>query len=362
MSAFPRRPDSGRRTKSSAPSPGARGLGGIYRGWWVVSAPFLVAALNTGAGQYGFGVFIPPLESEFGWTRAEINFALSFTAAGGLLAPLIGPVIDRYGTKPVMAVSLGIIAASFLARPLMTDLLHWYALSFLQYVGYSAASMMCAGKLVGMWFQRRRGRAMGITAMGNNVGGIFAPPIMVAVLAFTGGDWRAVFVALGAMSAGLVLYTLAATRDFPSADDLGGEMLDRPAAGGSPMTGITLVEALRGRSFYALTLTVTLGLAGFSFMAKVRGVFVRIRICGIRGFSGFLWRACFRLAGGCSCSDWLYFRLWRKCAGCLSESGFSGLEDFQDSYGGRVFNRQALVHFRVGGEITIMASEILKIP
>ncbi len=249
---------------SASSPPGARGLGGIYRGWWVVSAPFLVAALNTGAGQYGFGVFIPPLESEFGWTRAEINLALSFTAAGSLLAPFLGPAIDRYGTKPVMAISLSVIAASFLARPLMSELWHWYALSFLQYVGYSAASMMCAGKLVGMWFQRRRGRAMGITAMGNNVGGFFAPPMMVAVLAFTGGDWRAVFVALGAMSAGLVLYTLAATRDFPSADDLGGEMLDRPAGGGSPMTGITLGEALRGRSFYALTLTVTLGFFTYS--------------------------------------------------------------------------------------------------
>lgn len=249
---------------SASASAGARGLGGVYRGWWVVSAPFLVAALNTGAGQYGFGVFIPPLESEFGWTRAQINLALSFTAAGSLLAPPLGRAIDRYGAKPVMAVSLSVIAASFLARPLMSDLWHWYALSFLQYVGYSAASMMCAGKLVGMWFQRRRGRAMGITAMGNNVGGFFAPPMMVAILALTADDWRAVFLALGAMSVGLVAYTLIAARDFPSAEDLGDEMLDRPAGGGSPMTGMTLSEALRGRSFYALTLTVTLGFFTYS--------------------------------------------------------------------------------------------------
>lgn len=259
MSASPRRPTSERRRTN-----GARGLGGVYRGWWVVSAPFLVAALNTGAGQYGFGVFIPPLEAEFGWTRAQINFALSFTAVGGMLAPPLGFAIDRYGAKPVMAVSLSVIAASFLARPLTSELWHWYALSFLQYVGYSGAAMMCAGKLVGMWFQRRRGRAMGITAMGNNVGGFFMPPMMVALLALTADDWRSVFLALGALSVGLVAYTLAATRDFPSADDLGDEMLDRPAAGGSPMTGITLGEALRGRSFYALTLTVTLGFFTYS--------------------------------------------------------------------------------------------------
>lgn len=236
---------------------------GIYRGWWVVSAPFLAAALNTGAGQYGFGVFIPPLEAEFDWSRTQINLALSFTAAGGMLAPLIGIAIDRYGAKPVMAVSLSVITASFFARPLMSELWHWYALSFFQYVGYSGAAMMCAGKLVGMWFQRSRGRAMGVTAMGNNFGGILFPPMMGAILTLTSGDWRAVYLALGAMSVGLVAYTLAATRDFPSAEELGDELLDK-SAGGSPMTGMTLGEALRGRAFYALTVTVTLGFFTYS--------------------------------------------------------------------------------------------------
>ena len=33
----------------------------------------------------------------------------------------------------------------------------------------------------------------------------------------------------------------------------------------------------------------------------------------------------------------------------LSESGFAGLEDFQDSYGGRVCDRRALVGIRIGG-------------
>ena len=41
----------------------------IYRGWWVVSAPFLAAALGTGAGQYGFGIFIEP------WSRHSAGAA-----------------------------------------------------------------------------------------------------------------------------------------------------------------------------------------------------------------------------------------------------------------------------------------------
>ena len=254
---------------------------GIYRGWWVASAPFLAAALNTGAGQYGFGVFVPPLSEEFGWSQTQIYSALSFTAVGSLLAPLIGSAIDRYGAKPAMTISLAAIAASFFMRPLMSELWHWYALSFLQYVGYSGAAMMCAGKLVGMWFRRRRGRAMGLTAMGNNFGGIFMPPLMGLILLTR--DWQSVFVALGAMSVGLTFYAFAVTRDFPSPEELGDEFADDPSrrGGGAPqpaMSGLSMREALRGRAFYALAATVTLGF--FTYSAVIPSIIPHLTAIG----------------------------------------------------------------------------------
>ncbi|MCY3637825.1 MAG: hypothetical protein OXG80_01880, partial [Chloroflexi bacterium] len=78
----------------------------IYAGWWVISAPFLAAMLTVGSGQYAFGLLIPPLEQEFGWTRTQINFSLSFTAAGSLIAPFLGRVMDRHGAKNILAASI----------------------------------------------------------------------------------------------------------------------------------------------------------------------------------------------------------------------------------------------------------------
>ena len=241
----------------------------VYRGWWVVSAPFLIAALGTGAGQYGFGLFVEPLEREFGWSRAEINLSLSFTLVGGLLAPWLGWVIDRYGTKPMMAVSLALVAASFFARPYMTDLWHWYALSLLQYIGYTGASMLSAGKLVGVWFQRRRNRAMAITAMGNNVGGMVFPPLMGLILTLL--SWQGTYIALGVMSLLLLAYTLAAVRDFPERSEVDEEFGadDRGDQNGgdsrlSHLTGKTLSDALRERSFYAISLSIVLGTFTYS--------------------------------------------------------------------------------------------------
>ena len=160
--------------------------------------PFLAAAIGTGAGQYGFGIFIAPLEETFGWTRSQISASLSFTAVGSLIAPILGRIMDKYGTKHVITISLALTAVGYLLRPFMTELWHWYALSLLQYGGYTGASMLPAGKLVGLWFHRTRGRVMGITAMGNNFGGLVIPPMLGGIL--TLASWQGAYVALGAMS------------------------------------------------------------------------------------------------------------------------------------------------------------------
>ena len=234
----------------------------IYRGWWVVSVPFLAAALGTGAGQYGFGIFIEPLEETFGWSRSQISLSLSFTALGSLLAPLLGWTIDRYGAKLVIAVSLALVAVSFVLRPMMTELWHWYALSLLQYAGYTGASMLPAGKLVGLWFRRTRGRVMGLTAMGNNFGGLVMPPMMGWMLLML--SWQATYVALGVLSLLLTAYTLMAVRDSPSSSDLDEGSDTDSAQAISHVTGRTVGEALRDRSFYAIAIAVTLGTFTYS--------------------------------------------------------------------------------------------------
>ena len=230
----------------------------------MVSVPFLAAAIGTGAGQYGFGIFIEPLEETFGWTRSQISASLSFTAVGSLMAPFLGRIMDKYGTKQVMAISLALTAVGYLLRPFMTELWHWYALSLLQYSGYTGASMLPAGKLVGLWFHRTRGRVMGITAMGNNFGGLVVPPMLGGIL--TLASWQGAYIAVGVMSALMVVYALLAVRDFPSSSELGDQLDDLPRDGSnSPLlSGVSVQDALRSRAFYAMTLAIVMGTFTYS--------------------------------------------------------------------------------------------------
>ena len=107
------------------PRSGSRPRPRVSRGWTIVWVAFFSTAFASGGSQYGFGMFVRPLEAEFGWTRTQINISLSIGLISGLLAPFAGWVVDRYGSRVIMTVSLAIVAVSFLLRAGMTELWQW---------------------------------------------------------------------------------------------------------------------------------------------------------------------------------------------------------------------------------------------
>jgi MFS family permease len=167
------------------PSPGVR----------VAASLFLCYLLTIGITQYAFGVFVTALAADFGWSRAAINGSLSLFAVSGLLAPLVGIAIDRVGARPVMLASLLALALSQLLRPLMTELWQFYALALLQFAGTPGLIVIPAGKLIGAWFPLRRGRALGFTTMGANVGGVIFSPLAAALVGSIG--WRSACIVFG---------------------------------------------------------------------------------------------------------------------------------------------------------------------
>ena len=182
-----------------------------HHGWLIVAVTFLASALSIGPG-YAFGLFIDPLQDAFGWQRTAVSLSLSFAAVGSLTSPLLGRFMDRYGARPLMAVSMAIMGTSFLLRPLMTELWHWYALSFLQYVAFSGATGLPVGRLVGVWFRKSRGRVMGIATMGNNFGGLTVPLITGFLLA--SGNWEAAFLILAGLTYFIALLSIVVIREI----------------------------------------------------------------------------------------------------------------------------------------------------
>ena len=102
-------------------------------GWWAVAVCFSISTALVGFSTYTFALFGDEMSVEFGWTRTQINASLSFLAIGQILGPLFGRIIDRKGPRIIVALCVSLTASSYILRPMMTELWHWYALSFLQY-------------------------------------------------------------------------------------------------------------------------------------------------------------------------------------------------------------------------------------
>ena len=236
------------------------------RGALIISVVFSSTAIAVGVSQYAFGLFIVPMEEAFGWTRTEISASLSFAAVGGLSAPLLGRAMDRFGARPILVISLAIFGLSFCLRPLMTELWHWYALSFMQFVTFSGMTVLPAGRLVAAWFPRIRGRMTGIAATGNNVGGLVMPVFIAALLAAM--PWSEAYLVLGVASFVIAGAAALVIRETPPAV---GARVRRPLAAGERAAPSVLAlhdqelrETVRTHTFYAVLAAITLGTFTYS--------------------------------------------------------------------------------------------------
>ena len=184
---------------------------GIYRGWFIASVTALTIGAVLGTAQYTFSLFILPLEETFGWSRTQVNGALTFGVVSSLLSPYIGKLMDRIGAKWTMAGSITLVAIAFLLRSVMTELWHFYLFSVIMFAGLTGATMMPAGRLVNLWFPRIRGRMMGIVTAGNNFGSMIAIPIVAGLITMTG--WRGTFAIMTFFLLGIAMLVIVVIRD-----------------------------------------------------------------------------------------------------------------------------------------------------
>ncbi len=273
------------------------------RGAFIIAVVFSSTAVAVGVSQYAFGLFIAPIEETFGWTRTEISASLSFAAVGGLSAPLLGRAMDRFGARPILVISLVVFGLSFCLRPLMTELWHWYALSFMQFVTFSGLTVLPAGRLVAAWFPRTRGRMTGVAATGNNVGGLVMPVCIAALLAAM--SWSEAYLVLGVVSFVIAGATLLVVREAPP---VAGARMPRPhgageggGKGAAPLAPALpdrdLREMVRTRAFYAVLVAITLGT--FTYSAILPHVLVHLVNKGMANASALSALGALAIAGVC---------------------------------------------------------------
>lgn len=238
----------------------------LFYGWWLIAAVFVGEMFAIGSTTYAFGLFVKPLELEFGISRGDANKGLALFIIGmGLSAPLIGRLIDRRSARRVMLFGAAWMGAGFIALALAPTL-QWMALAILFMVAAGATMIgpLTANTLASRWFDRRRGRALGLVAVGTSVGGTLLVPLIAYNIEAFG--WRQALMIQG----GIILVIVGAlalwvVRDRPQ--DLGlladGALADRADTTSHLPAGPvwTAGALLRHRDFWCIGLSVGLTFA-----------------------------------------------------------------------------------------------------
>ncbi len=164
---------------------------------WIVLGALTVCMLAGSGLRSVFGVYIKPMEAEFGWTRG----ALSGAAAVSLLllgaaGPFVGRLADRWGPRNVIAISLFVLALGAIGSSFIQTLWHVYVMTgVFMALGAGGVALTTGSTVVARWFEARRGLAIGIAAGGMSAGQLIVIPLAMALTVWFG--WRTSFLWLG---------------------------------------------------------------------------------------------------------------------------------------------------------------------
>jgi len=260
--------------------------GKIFYGWWVLIACAFIQFYFGGTYFQGFTAIFNPLADEFGWSYAVVSLAFTFRGfESGVLAPLVGFVVDRFGARKMLFTGIIIMCAGFWLFSRINSLIAFYGVFLFLSLGLSFASGVVTMTAVAGWFQKRRSLAMGILTAGFGASGILVPAVVWFVDKF---DWRGALVAFGI--GGLVLclpLSLLVKKPPEELNPSPPTTENRSQEGaGNPRKG-QVREILKNRNFWLLSLAVMFGgLAGLAITVHQIPYMVSIGIT--RQTAGFL--------------------------------------------------------------------------
>ena len=209
--------------------------------------------------QYTFGLFMQPLEAEFGWNRAELSLGIAsvqFISIPSVL--LVGWAMDRWGVRRVIGPLIFLFAINVALLSFTSSLVMFVGLYAL--FGVTSAGLNPIGylKSISTFMHRRNGLAIGLALSGTAVGAAIVPNFAQFVISEYG--WRSAYLILALLPALVALpFTLLFIREPTASSPASvGAVESAQLAPTNTLVGLTVREAFRTRSFWILASTLFL--------------------------------------------------------------------------------------------------------
>lgn len=235
----------------------------IHYGWVMVGVTFLAALIS--AGTVGApGVFIVPLQKEFGWSTAEISSALSIRfILFGLMAPFAAALLNRYGLRNVTLTAQLIVVSALVASLAMTQVWQLMLLwGVVIGIGTGMTALVLGATIATRWFSERRGLVVGIMTASVATGQLVFLPLLASLTERYG--WRlalslvCVMLVISALAVALIMCDRPSDLGLRPFGDKGTEPLPAPPPSTGSITAValgTLRDASKSRAFWILFAT-----------------------------------------------------------------------------------------------------------
>ncbi len=167
--------------------------------------------------QYGWTLFVTPIDQKYHWGRAAIQVAFSiFVLTETWLVPVEGWFVDRYGPRIVVLVGGILVALAWAMNSIADSLPFLYAAAAIGGVGAGAVYGTCIGNAL-KWFPDRRGLAAGLTAAGFGAGSALTIIPIQNMIAASG--YEATFLWFG-IGQGVIVFLLSFLLRAPRAGEV----------------------------------------------------------------------------------------------------------------------------------------------
>ena len=305
-----------------------RPRGRVFHGWWIVSGAAGIQFLSGSLWMQSFGAYNALLQADFGWSSTVIGGAFALTRIeSGLLGPLQGWLVDRFGPRLILRVGLVAFAVGFMLFGTMNSIAMFYASFALIALGSSLGGFATLMVSIVNWFNRHRAKAVAVSQLGYSFGGLCVPIVILSLEMF---GWRTTALGSGVVVLLLGLPLVQLVRHRP--DEIGDvpDGTSEPAPSATPhhqsVPDFTTRQALATRAFWFISIGHALALLTVStamaytvpHLAQHGGLEFTLRQAG---YVVALMTAC--QMGGQLLGGWLGDRVEKHllCVGCMIAHG-----------------------------------------
>jgi OFA family oxalate/formate antiporter-like MFS transporter len=235
----------------------------LFANPWVQLSIGVICMACVANLQYGWTLFVDPINAKYHWGRADIQIAFTiFVLIETWLIPVEGYLVDRFGPRWVVIGGAILVALAWSINSVASDLPVLYVAAAIGGVGTGCVYGTCVGNAL-KWFPGRRGLAAGITAAGFGVGAAFTISPISNMIEASG--YQHAFLFFGLLQGAIVLVMacgmLAPSSDFSPVET----RVIQTKHGYSP------TEVLRSPCFYVMYVMFVLVAAGGLTMAASMG-------------------------------------------------------------------------------------------